>query len=152
MASECFTAAIAQCPDQERLLWAFINLPTSHMFSNYPIISIDDNITSSLLWMSLAEALRELNDEVRTKGVWDKVIHAYKFAIEHGSDNELLWIYSSLLASRGLDPFEKRVKLPTEVLWTILVEAYVAKGDYLEAVECYVAAVEILPNNKVAVD
>jgi len=147
-AKESFQAALERCPAGKRLLVAFVNLPTSHLFSNYPVISINDNITSSLLWSSLGQTRRDLGDEAGALEIYDTVIQEYNSLINRGADNGLLWVYSSYLASRGFDPFEKRCNLPVEILWVLLGEAYKAKGDYTQALRSYHGALQLLPDNK----
>lgn len=147
-ARDCLQAALSRCPAGRHLLVAFAYLPTSHLFSNYPVISIDDSLVQSLLWHSLARYMQETGDENGALEIYEEVIREYSSLIESRSDNRLLWIYSSYLASRGFDPFEKKTHLPIEILWVILGEAYKAKGDYQQAILSFRNALNLLPSNK----
>jgi tetratricopeptide (TPR) repeat protein len=148
MASESFANALEKCPAKEYFLFAYVSLPTSHLFSNYPVISIDENITSFVLWSSVTRTMQETGKTADATGIFDAAISVYKSAIQNSSDNRLLWVYSSFLASRGFDPFENRNNLPVEILWTLLGEVYRAKEDYRGAVEAYESALVTLPKNK----
>ena len=148
LATNCFRAAIEQCPNNGSLLYAFLSLPTSPLLSNYPVISLNDDITSSLVWSYVALALRQAGDIVGETKLYDEIINQYTEAINQGSENRLLWIYSSYNGSQGFDPFAKRLSLPAEILWTLLGEAYKEKGDYENAINSYEHALDVLPSNK----
>ena len=147
-ARECYGAALKRCPDTENLLWAFLHLPTSHLFSDRPVIVIDEQLFSSFLWISLAEVLNNTGEQHRVDALYDEAISAYESALQNGPANHLLWCYSSYLGSLGLDVFENKKQLPIEVLWTILGEAYRLKGNYLKAIHAYETAARIVSSNK----
>jgi len=140
--------ALERCPTSERLLFAFIHLPTSHLFSSYPTISIDNTITASVIWTPLARAMFETGEDDAALEIYERVINEYNLAIKSTSNNRLLWVYSSHSASRGFDPFEKKYNLPNELLWVLLGEAYKAKGDFDSAITAFENALGVLPDNK----
>lgn len=160
-----FKEAVERAYLKRRVLFAYLNLPTSHLFSNFPLISLDNNFSKSLLWTHLVDCLRALQDEdLRTQhddielhkhettesaeNIISEAIREYRKALQPLKHNGMLWVYSAYSASRGFPPFEQRRDLPPEVIWAMLAEAYKAAGQYKEAAEAYEASVKILPTNK----
>jgi len=134
---------------KRRLLTAYINLPTSHLLSHYPIVRLDDKLGDHLLWIQLIKALRADGDAKSAELVIKEVIEDYTKAIDlDGSGNRQLWVYSSYCASRGFDPFEPRRDLSHEVLWVMLAEAHEQLGQHKEAAEAIEKAVKSQPSNR----
>lgn len=148
VATECFKAALHRSPNRRRLLCGFTCLPISHMFSNFPVVTINDEFLSSFLWCQLTRSLTAIGDTSQAEDIYDEVIQTYKMAITDASPNHLLLRYSSYLSSRGFDPFERKEDLPIEIVWTVLAEVYKVRENYLEAIESYKLALKTLPRNK----
>jgi tetratricopeptide (TPR) repeat protein len=159
-----FKQAVERTHLKRRVLFAYLNLPTSHLFSNFPLISLDSNLPKFLLWTHLVECLRahqdkdllmhhdvELHahkDAESPDRIIEEAIREYRKAIQACKHNRLLWVYSAYSASKGFPPFEQMCDLPPEILWAMLAEAYKAASRYNEAVEAYEEAVKLLPTNK----
>lgn len=127
-----FTDAITRAPFKRRLLFAYLSLPTSHLFSNYPLVSLDSNLPKFLMWTHMVECLRERQDsnshhpvDVKQHGegatdspahIIQEAIREYRKALQLHKHNRLLWVYSAYSASRGFPPFEQKQDLPREVL------------------------------------
>ena len=160
-----FAAAIDRASLKRRLLFAYLSNPTSHLLSNYPLVSIDSNLAKSLLWTHMVDSLRarqctassSIVHEVEQHGdpdtesaesIVEEAIREYRKALQAPKRNRLLWVYSASRATQGFPPFEQKDDLPHEVLWAMLAEAHKAASQFKEAAEAYEEAIKILPDNK----
>ena len=158
------TEVVACAPLKRRFLYAYTTLPTSHLFSNYPLIGLDDNLPKSLLWTHVVDCIRAHQDSLDSKSqdveqhmdkeiesaesIIEEAIGIYAKALKAHNRNRLLWIYSAYSASRGFPPFEQKHDLPRQILLAMLAEAHKAAGQHKEAAAAYDEAIKILSDNK----
>ena len=109
-------------------------------------IAIDERLGPSFLWYALGKIHEARGDYNAAMNVYDVAIEAYKIALQKGYNN-LLWQHrEQRIYSETLDPFS-RYNLPLVVLWSILGEAYMNRGDNVQAIRAFQEARVMQPSN-----
>ena len=143
-AYNAYKLIIEKAPDKS-VLYAYLYIwPQDREFYAIPI---DNSLAPSFLWHPFGRTLSEKGNDDAAMDVYDGAIQCYKDAISN-KRTRLLWQFEErYVGSDELDVFDTKEPLPEAALWAALGESYKAKGDNAQAVEVFLKAAAMQPNN-----